>query len=326
MKRESFTNLRRLIEMKKKVMMIGAGLTVGSALLITSAFAGIGGSEGYEAYKDALKASASITNATQHVTVKLSDNGNPLLEVKAKVKDDQASGAASGSVTLRTGAAEAGTYEFYDWDGQTVMKSSHSDTYRLFDEPADEWEARHGGSLDASEHAAISNGAERIVDALVGNLKNNFVLEQDADGGAIVNVELSGAQIPAVANTIGSLIIKEAMNGEHKAPEPQDIQAYEDVQDLLGIDLEQLGSSMPRLTDNVNIDRVGLKAELDANDYIDSHDVSFTISGTDEAGKAHTIVLQASIEVTDRNATKPDTIDLNGLKVEKVDLERYGQD
>ncbi len=313
------------MKMKKKVMMIGAGLTVGSALLITSAFAGIGGSEGYEAYKDALKASASITNATQHVTVTLTDNGNSLLEVQAKVKDDQASGAASGSVTLRTGAADAGTYEFYNTDGQTVMKSSHSDTYRLIEEPADDWGARHDDSLDASEHAAMSDGAERIVDALVGNLKNSFVLEEEADGGAVVNVDLSGSQIPAIANTIGSLIIKEAMNAEHQAPEPQDMQAYEDVRDLLGIDLEQLGASMPRLTDNVNIDRVGLKAELDANDVIDSHDFSFTISGTDEAGKAHTIVLQASVEVTDRNATKPDVIDLTGRKVETVDLEQYKQ-
>ena len=50
--------------MKKKVMFIGAGLTIGSAFVVMSAFANMGGADGYEAYKSAIKHTAAITSAT----------------------------------------------------------------------------------------------------------------------------------------------------------------------------------------------------------------------------------------------------------------------
>jgi len=310
--------------MKKKVMMIGAGLTVGSALVITSAFAGIGGSQGYETYKDAIKATADVTNATQHVNVTLTDNGTELLQVNAKLKHDEAADSASGTITIRTASGEADTLDFFAQNGRHILKSSDSETYRLIEHADDdEWHGRSKHEFDADEQQEMSDAAERVIDALVGNLKNNFVLNQHADGGSTVSVTLSGAQIPAAANAIGSLLVKEAMNSEHEALEPEDMQGLQDVQHMLGVDFERLAASMPKLTDDVNIDRVGLTAEVDANDYIDTHGVSFTISGKDAAGQAHTVVLQANVEVSDRNGTTPDTVDLSGKPTETIDPARF---
>ena len=310
--------------MKKKVMMIGVGLTVGSALVITSAFAGIGGSQGYETYKDAVKATAGVTNATHHVQVTLTDNGTELLQVSAKMKADEATDSSSGTITIRPASQTADTLDYYGQNGLAILKSADSETYRLIEERDEEALGdRHDRAFGADEQQKMSEGAERVIDALVGNLKNNFALESDADGGSTVSFELSGAQIPAAANAIGSLIVKEAMSGEHQAPKPEDVRQLQDVENLLGLDLGQLAAAMPKLTDDVNIDRFGWTAEVDANDYIDKHELSLTISGKDAAGQAHTVVLQANVEVSDRNATKPDTIDLTGKQTEIIDLSRY---
>lgn len=66
--------------MNKKLAMLGLGVAVGSMMLVTSVYAGVGEAPGYEAFKTAVKQTATIKNVTRQVNVSLQDNGASLLK------------------------------------------------------------------------------------------------------------------------------------------------------------------------------------------------------------------------------------------------------
>lgn len=305
--------------MKKKVMMIGAGLTLGSALLVTSAFADVGGAKGYEAFKSALKTTAAAENATQSVGLSVRDNGNERFRVISTVKEDRASQALSGSASIQAGADTA-KVDFYHQDGRMIVKSADSDTYNVIQEPGrphkdEDWEDKE---FDPEFH----KGVETIVDALVGNLKNDFILKNAADGGKTVSVELTGSRIPAAANVIGSVLIKEALSGKHSDGHGQMDHAALG-QELLGFDLAKLDPQLPQLSQDVNIDSVSLQATIDESNTIVRQTVEFEISGKDVSGAAHDLVVTADIGLSGIGETKPDVVDLAGKKVNTVEPSRF---
>ncbi|GFN32179.1 hypothetical protein [Paenibacillus xylaniclasticus] len=53
-----------------------------------------------------------------------------------------------------------------------------------------------------------------MIDALVGNIKNNVTLSESSGGEKSVDVTLTGAQVPTAASVIGSLIVKEVLSGK----------------------------------------------------------------------------------------------------------------
>ncbi|MDG0790497.1 hypothetical protein OMP38_06275 [Cohnella ginsengisoli] len=292
--------------------MVGAGLTIGSALLVTSAFADIGGEGGgYEAYKTAVKTTAAASNATQHYVLSVQDNGQELLNVNGTLKASKAARGVSGSAEIATGAASE-LLEFYHQDGSTIFKSGSSDTYNVASEK-DAADRAEGHDFDR-EDPAVRQGLEKLVDALVGHLKNNVNLSDGADGAQAVDMTLKGSQIPATFNVIGSLVVKEALNAENAHQDS----ALKDT-GVVGIDLSRLDAKLPRLTQDVNVDEVSLHAEIDGNHYIVHQIVELAVTGKDEAGVSHRLTVSADIDTSDVNATTPDTVDLTGKKINKVE-------
>lgn len=303
--------------MKKKVMMVGAGLALGSALVVTSAFAGIGGAQGYEAYKTAIKNAAAYGSATHQVELSVRDNGSELLNVNATVKEDKAAGLASGNAAIQSGA-ESQTFEFYDRDGQSVFKAGGSDTYNVVGESG-----KRGKDGEEWDHGPGSQEMENIVDALVGNLKTKVNLSDAPGGGQKVDVTLSGTQIPSAVNVIGSIIVKEALSGKH---------AQEDLDDpdfganALGLDLKQIAAHFPKLSQDVNIDEISLHASIDGNGTLADQTVEFTISGKDASGGAHEVVIEADMTLSNLGSTTPDTVDLTGKNVRNIENIRHPND
>lgn len=301
--------------MKKKLAMVGAGLTIGSALLVTSAFADIGGAGGgYEAYKTAIKTTAAAENATQHYVLSVKDNGAELLNVNGTLKESRKAGGVSGSAEIAAGAASE-RLEFYHQDGAMIFKSGSSDTYNVATEKN---EADRADSHDWDrQDPAVGQGLEKLVDALVGNLKNNVNLSKEADGTQAIDMTLKGSQIPAALNVIGSLVVKEALNAENAHRDS----ALKDT-GVVGIDLSRLDAKLPRLTQDVNVDEVSLRAEIDANHYIVHQVVELAVTGKDEAGVSHRLAVSADIDTSDVNGTTPDTVDLTGKKINKIEADK----
>lgn len=297
--------------MNKKWIMVGTGLTLGSALFVTSAFAGIGDAAGYDAYKSAIKNTVSVANVTKNVSLSVQDNGVKLLDVNTTIKSDSAARAASANVSVKAGET-SDSATFYKQDGKGIVKTGDSDVYGVIDMSGHEWhEGKHEGKDPAD--STFAKERENVIDALVGSLKEHVTLTPQADGTKQIALQLNGSQIPAVANAVSSLVIKGAASGHHQG-KPEHLQ-----QNPFGSELEQFKNSLPKLSQDIQIRQVNLHAAVDAQNRITDQTVKVAISGKDDKGAAHEIVIDAVVDLSGFNETTPEQVDLTGKQVQNIE-------
>jgi hypothetical protein len=282
-------------------------MVLGSALLVTSAYAGIGSAPGYDAYKSAVKTTLSAPSLTEQTAVTVTDNGATLLSVDSVSKTDKANRTASADIKVQGGSVNEDV-SVYRQDGEQIVKTSSSDVYNVFGKS-------NGGKETArkahAEHAdaAMSAEMENVVDALVGNLKDYVSMNAQPDGSKSIDVQLTGSQIPAAANAVGSFLIKHAVNGEHPDKLPNAPFVTE---------LQQIRSSLPKLSQDVKVTEVDLNAVVDGQNHITKQTVNVTVSGKDAQGALHEVVVHADIGLSAFGSTTPDKVDLTGKQVQTV--------
>jgi hypothetical protein len=286
-----------MIKLKKGFVILGV-VGISSLVMVTSGFAAMSSSTGYSVYKDAIKATSSLDSVALSGGISLKDNGVSLLNVTGSVKADLANETGSGSATIDNNGKQQ-TVEVYRQNNQTITKSSASDVYYQEQEHANKNEN------DKPESKQIPQEVENIIDSLVGNLQNSVTLDNKTDGTKAITLSLSNAQLPPVVNAVGSLLIKNAL--DEKEANKQN--------ELTGIDIKP---ALPALTQNIKIDQIDIKADINAANFIQHQEASITISGNDAAGAAHQVVLQLNADLTGFNTTTPDTIDLTGKNVQVV--------
>lgn len=304
--------------MNKKLAMLGLGVAVGSMMLVTSVYAGVGDAPGYETFKSAVKQTAAVKNVTRQVNVSIQDNGASLLQVNSTIKSAGEEHDGSAEVKVVSGA-DVQTIQFYSQDGKQIIKTANSDVYKILQ--SDEAHAKFKGH-NPSEHAPnpqMASEVEHVVDALVGNLKNNITMADAPGNGKEIHFKLSGSQISPVVKTAASLVLKHGgakANIELPAANPAS---------ALGIDLTTLRNSLPQLASDISMDEVEVNASVDADQHITSQMAQIHLSGKDAQGTEHDVVLRVGMTLSSLNATTPDTIDLSGKQVETVNLEELSK-
>ncbi|UKS25140.1 hypothetical protein LOZ80_26570 [Paenibacillus sp. HWE-109] len=296
--------------MNKKLAMMGLGVAVGSMMLVTSVYAGVGDAPGYEAFKSAFKETATVDNVTRQVNVSLKDNGAPLLNVTSTIKSSGKNQAGSAEVTVKSGA-EQQTIHFYNQDGKQIVKTDDSDVYKLLEGDGMQGKFKEHERANHTPDPQVISEVENVVDALVGNLKNYVTMDQASGNVKNIHFKLSGSQISPVVNTIGSLVIKHGTAENNDRPLPAKA-------DTLGVDVTTLKNSLPQLTSDIKMDEVEMNASVDADNHITNQTAQIHISGKDAGGKAHDVVLSVDMTLSSLNSTTPDTVDLNGKKLETV--------
>ncbi|MDF2719544.1 MAG: hypothetical protein K0R28_6469 [Paenibacillus sp.] len=317
----------------KKWIAMGAGLGVGAVLLTVSGLTAMAGASGYDAWKSALKQTKSATSIAGSVNVAMTDNGTKLAGVEASFK--KADSAASANVLLSTGSASRGM-DVYLQDGKAVLKASDSDVYRVAEHGEGE-----GNGPDWKRHAdhkmdpAFAERVERVFDALVGNLKDRVELDTNADGSKHVSLHLSGNQVPVAVNAIGSFVIGGVSDGGHWNHDGQagrgnrEQAAVGKTADANALFTPEMKPDLPKLTQDVRIEEIKLDATIDANNYFENKTAEIRVTGKDTAGAPHSVVVRAEVDLTGINATKADSVDLTGKKVEAIEHEAgfgHGQD
>jgi hypothetical protein len=293
---------------KKKLLLLGTGFTLGSALLVTSAFAGVGDAPGYDAYKAAIKSTLSAQSLTENVNVTVEDNGSQLLSVKSAAKTDKANRTASADVAIQGGSA-GGSVQLYRQDGQQIVKTSDSDVYNVYGK-AGRKDRGHKEKADEAWNTEMEN----VADALVGNLKNYVTLNTQADGTKQIGLQLNGSQIPSVAKALSSIFIKQAVNNNEHANKIQN--------SPFGTELQQVRASLPKLTQDIQIQEADLNATVDSQNRITDQKVKVMLSGKDDQGTNHQVVISADIALSGFNSTTPDKVDLTGKQVKTVEKQR----
>ncbi|MBP1992396.1 hypothetical protein [Paenibacillus eucommiae] len=293
--------------MNKKLGLIGAGVAVSSMLLISSAYAGIGADPGYEAYKSAFKNTMAIQNVTRNVSVSVEDNGSSLLNVNSTIKTNGEDAIGSANVAVNNGSTEQ-TIQFYNQDGQQIVKTSGSDVYQIVDIENSDFEDKHW-KHDKQADPALAQEMETILDSLVGNLKNYVSVEDEVGGVRDIHFKVSGSQISPVVNTIGSVIIKHGSQANPSLPAPAE---------TLGVNLSSIQDSFPKLAQDIKIESVSMNATVDADNHITNQIAEIEISGNDGQGTTHKVIVKLQMGLSDFNSTVADTVDLEGKQIEKI--------
>jgi hypothetical protein len=175
-----------------------------------------------------------------------------------------------------------------------------------------EWGKRSGDHGKAHD-PEFAKEAEKVIDTLVGNLKQAVILKKEG-AAKEVSLQLEGSQIPAIANAIGSLIVREG--GREHGKEHQ-----LDSEDTFGVDVQRIVDALPKLTDEIKIDAVKLDADVNADNLITNQAVEIRISGKDSQGIAHQVAVKLDLILSEFNRSSPDTVDLTGKQVETVKLD-----
>ncbi|MBB6730407.1 hypothetical protein [Cohnella zeiphila] len=295
--------------MKKKWWMMGGTLGAGAALFLVSGFSAMAGTSGYDAYKSAVKMNMQAASMTNQGEITFTDNGKEVLNADFVAKIAREQGAMSLTAKIGNGDAAHAIQVFKQGD-EVVFKSDASDTYRKLELGAAKW--RHHGS-----ESGPPKRLETVVDALMGHLKDRATVQDAPNGGENASLHLSGSQIPAVVNTIGSLL---ASNLGNFGP---DGGAHADWQ-TEAHGLPDIKADLPHLTKDVQVRQIDLDAGIGADHYLNHQTGEIVVTGTDDAGQAHRLVISLDFNLSGFNQTVPDTIDLTGKQVEVVKREAGG--
>lgn len=301
--------------MKKKWYMLGGAVGISSVMMIASGVSAFASTSGYDAYKSALKNTGTLQNVSVQTQASLQDNGKTLASAEGSFKVSLDTQTASGSADLKTNGS-AQSVDFYKLKDQAVLKSSNDNTYYV------EQELSHGKNKKDQKETfdhQISQQAETVIDALVGNLKDYVEVDTKSDGSKAISANLDQTQIPAVVNAIAPIVIKHVSSQDH------DGEQKDGDKNEFPLNRDALQAAAPKLTQDIKIEKVSFQADVTAANYIQHQEADVTISGKDASGAVHQIVVHVQADLSGYNTTKPETIDLSGKKVQQLEHHRFGK-
>lgn len=282
----------------KKLIAMVTALAVGGALLVSTGFAAMAQTSGYDLYKTAVKNTKDLKNATAQFDVAATDNGTSLIQVDSTIKMDRDKNAMSSTSEEKATSFDE-THNFYLQDGKSIMKSSDSDVYTVNDHGA-----RKMNSADnVQENTAVSNSVEAFVDAVVGDRQNKFNETENNDGTKTITLNLTADQITPIENAALNVVF--SLSQVHRYNE--DTQAKPDFKNII-----------PQLKNNIKFKEVDITAKIDSNNNIISQDAKIVVSGDDASAKTHEVVFDINTGVSNINSTVPDTVDLTGKNVKTI--------
>lgn len=308
--------------MNQKWMKRGAVFGIGAALLLGSGLSAMAGTSGYETYKSAIKQTYAASSLTNQGSIIVTDNGKTIVNAKLEVKLNKEKDTLSADIEV-TGASGTETFQAYKQDGKMVfVGGDDADIYRVL--PLTEDEQRfHDGDFDPPQHA------EQLMEALMGNITDLATVQELPSGGKQTSLHLTGSQIPAIVQAVGSLaaghmaaadkMMAEGGQNAHMghgmtgAPSAGMMSMHPSLTDF----------DIPALTKDVKVEDIRFDAVINKEQYVEHQQGQMIVRGTDEAGQTHELVVKASFDLNGFGQTTPDTVDLSGKQVETIERQEH---
>lgn len=283
------------MKIKKKTAML-ASFTIGTLLFATTALADITSKSGYEQLKDGLKltaekASGEYDSFTIDMTFVIKDNGKTLQSENHVEKNDRKKSATETTNTSEGVNGNNGSNYTYSDNKTDIRRGLGADEKFYVTEYTEE------RKLHQFSNPFVENGAEdveRIVDAVVGSLKDHVIVKDNADGSKELTGSLTEMQIPALVNAVASFQLKQEFNGRN------------------GMSIE-----WPHLTQDIFVKEVSGSAAIDKDGVMESILGTATVTGKDSQGQVHEISVEVLGKLKDVNATSVSKPDLTGKEVVK---------
>jgi hypothetical protein len=278
------------MKFKKKTAML-VSFTLGTLLVATTALADIVNKSGYDQLKDALKVTAEQSSEkfdsyTMDFSVAMKDNGKTLMtenEIQKYDRSKSASENISSGISIR---GEKNSSQNYS-DKKTQIRVTEGDpTYYVTEFTKEREDKAFTNPFKEDEAEDI----EKIVDAVVGSLKDHVVVTNNPDGSKGFAGSLTEVQIPPLVNAVASFALKEELNNGRE-------------------------DNLPHLTKDVFVKEVKGTAKVNKDGVMENILGTVVFSGKDDKGTAHDISVEVLAKLSGINSTKVTKPDLTGKKV-----------
>ncbi|WP_025691281.1 hypothetical protein [Paenibacillus zanthoxyli] len=309
--------------MKKKWLLSGSAIGISGAIMLATGLTAFAGTSGYEDYKAALKNTAqNLESVTVQADAVLKDNGTLLSQAQSNLKASLKNEAVSGTLKIN-GKVGSQNISLYRQPEGLVWKSDASDIYYVKQDKAEKNDQEAGKVT--KDAAWLSSQEETVIDALIGNLKNEFTSTSESDGSKKISLQLESAQIPAVVQALAPVAFKHlAYQSEWNRPGDSGTAAEgSDPEELFQQGL--LNAKDIALTDGVQIQSISLNAVVNPANEIQSQQFDITFTGQDAQGVAHTLTASLDVQLSAFNGTTPDSIDLSGKQVQQLKDDHEGR-
>lgn len=277
----------------KKIKTIMLTALTGCALLSVTVVASASGASGYETYKSAAKNLVVTSNATISTSFEVKDNGTSDISGTGVEKLDGTNNSSITNIKIGDVTKETETSRI---DGKTIVKDGEN--YYSRDGKVNEKNNRMEKKFDASSSRAKLG--EMVLDTLVGDVKNQFVVDGDT-----ISVNLEGSQIPELAKLAISATAEEQNNKKAN----NKVEAGKDG-------LKEALNSIPNLK-NIDVKSLSMTAKVDGNTLTDNS-FKIVITGDDESGVSHEVEVSVDAAISAVNSTKADSIDTTGKQVQTM--------
>jgi len=279
---------------RKKRTFFALSFALGALLIATTAFADIANKSGYDQFKDSIKRTAEICSTqldsfTAEYSMVLKDNGRVLLSENSVNKYDMVNNITETITNSQRLNGRSFSYYSYSDKNTEIRRPDDSEEYYV----TTYLEEKEPLQIDNPFTEDEAKDVERIIDALVGGLRDHVQVEEFADGSKEFYGSLNEVQIPALINAITSFQVKQEFSYGR--------------QNDLGF----------RLTQDIFVKGISGSASFNSDGLMESILGTVTISGKDAEGNTHELTLDLLIRIFDVNSTEIEKPDLTGKKVIK---------
>mgnify|MGYP001300218444 CR=1 FL=1 len=272
---------------------------VGACVFVSTAFADMALGTGYDRLKNAIKHTAAqmehnLPNYTVEMLVTLKTDNQTIRESSEVEKIDTVRKASERTSVSRDHAGNTYTNYWYSDAEMSISKYGNEDVYYV-----QEYPGGRGSHWNAFSNPFEEEGAqeiEKIIDALVGNLKDYVQVEETAQGGKMYSGSLGSAQVPTLVNAITSFVMKQI------------------IREQSNFDQEP---KLPEIESDIYVSKVTGAASENPEGLLESLRGEVVLTGKDKDGVSHDITVSLMFKLTDIGATKVEKPDLTNAKVER---------
>jgi hypothetical protein len=274
--------------MNKKLLAV---IGISGTLMLGSVYSISANTSGYDLYKEALKKTHSAESATLNFNLKIEDNKKSILTSQSIFKSDSVNQLNSLSTRLAN-ESEVSNMDMYKQDGNWyVMKDGLDTVYKM-----DTSNNPHHRNT-----AELKDDVENLIDVMTKNLQQQITVAEKKDGNHVIELDLTGKEIPLSANALSTLMIKHAvMLQDNNETESSNF---------------HINAKLPELDHEITVKQVKLTAQVNKENYIEQQTVKVIVTGKDKQDTSHELVLNINLNASDYNQTTVTPVEIPADKV-----------
>lgn len=274
--------------MNKKLLAV---IGISGTLLLGSVYSISANTSGYELYKSALKQTHQADSATVGIKLNVADNQKSIFSADTTFESDSVNQVSSISTHLAN-QTETSNMNMYKQDGDWYVMKDGLDTVYQMD---------MSNNPHHTNTAELQDDVENLIDVMTKNLQQQITVAEQKNGNHLIELDLTGKEIPLTANALSTLMIKHTV-------------MIQDNNDQEGSKFH-IQATLPELDHDITVKQIKLTAQVNKENYVEEQTVKAVVAGKDKQGNSHELVLSLNMNVTDYNQTTVTPVEIPADRV-----------